>query len=182
MNLLNEIMLKRVNKYVESYKTDVEYDFKLIQDRNNYHLDVKKFENKDFKVEEKYYWILRKCGTQLLNQKEVFFLGSNDRVTFNYYKNQNDIAAIYEIVVNDVVGEKIYGTIKKLKLDKVEEEIKSKSKVITSITIKVLVKDVKEPIIFTTDSIDNKKRDLYKILEQKKLEFENVVKTYCYYN
>lgn len=189
--MLKEVMLKELDKYVKHYKTDVKYDFEKMLDKENFcnkeeiekRNDWAKWTNERFflvRPTKKYYWLLRENGTYLLDKENVLFSQSDERTIFDYYYDNNEIVALYEVEVKNIVGDTIEGSIKKIGIEKTYEKILKGTKNISFIVTKIVIRDF-EPIYFKSGDTNTRMKDLYHMLDRNNIKKENVVRVYSYY-
>ena len=116
---LESVMKEYVDKYCENYKSDLEYDIRIIKDKN---------ENKTF------YWLLRQNGTQIYDES-IFIKESCYNKSFKYY--YDNCRALFKIVITD--KKKSKGTITKITKKKLLDMVESKEKDATEVEVNALI-------------------------------------------
>ena len=103
---LNEAMRNRVNRNVKHYKKDVLID-----------LDVLKKKQKSNAV--RFIWITRKNGTNLGLYNDVSIKDTESRTIIEFYLKNDNSSSFYEVNVDTIKNDIIYGDIKKISKDKI---------------------------------------------------------------
>lgn len=101
---LNDIMTDIVDKNVIAYKTDLQYDFELLRDKEQ--------------TTNKYYWLVRDTGTDMLPYPSFLIDGTFGLAEARYHKASS---LIYEINVSKRCSKNIYGSIRKISLKEFEK-------------------------------------------------------------
>lgn len=115
-------MQKLTDQYLQAYKTDFSvHDVKQLKEEANKGV---------------FYWLLRRCGTQLYTCDDFEIAGDswNMLEQLKYYKD--NYLKFFQINVEDVKDEKIVGTLKELDYDK---------------TVSLFESNLKEPIYIVFD-------------------------------
>lgn len=159
---LEKVMKGYVDKYCENYKSDLQYDIKMIKDKND--------TNKTF------YWLLRQNGTQIYDES-IFIKNSCYNNSFKYYY---DICrALFKITITD--KNKSEGIIEKITKKKLLDMVESKEKEAEEVEINALVilKD-NSKINFKLPCyiLNNSCYPLEKELEYQKIKIEDIKSIY----
>lgn len=115
---LFEIMQEKVDEVVKHYKTDFEYDQKIIL--------------KHLSSDKSYYWLLRESGTQLCFEKDLKVADSdwNNLYELEYFSDYK-VKELYYVKIDKVVEDVVYGNIKKLDykatIKKIKKEMQTPS-------------------------------------------------------
>lgn len=110
INLFDE-MSKVLNKIVKHYKSDFEIDKQII-----------------LKDPKKYYWVLRECGTDIYDAKNILIKESEEYGSAEYYLTQSRIEAVYEVNTSKVEKDIAFGDLKKISLKNFESIVRSAEK------------------------------------------------------
>ena len=164
--LLNKVMQVLVDKHVKAYKGDFNYDIAALLDKNS--------------KTNKFYWLIRECGTDLCRIPAVYIKGEYDNYLANYHIQNTSSNRIYEINITRRGRKNFYGTISKIKKETFlkllkEEEILPKN--IESVEVLILTTDgkKKEERIPYSDNI------FFDILKKLNIKREEVVSYYTKY-
>lgn len=173
MELLNNIMKKEVNKYVNKNKGDLIFDIHTITARTIYSINVEYVQNDN--LNEKYIWLLRKNGTNLLVKSRVYIENSSEREVFDYYVDNTDIVSIYEVVVNRIdKDDNIFGTITKISLREFRKEVMKNTKKLSKVVSKVYLESGDEPIFVESDNFDDIDKNIRKELLIRNINYERL--------
>lgn len=126
MTQLLQIMQKEVDAFVEHYQTDFTvHDTKYLLERA--------------KSGERYYWLIRKSGTQLYNEKDLLVKGSlwNERDLLYYFGDYDK--KFFELNITSNNDFSLEGSIQEINYDNFCKELKQKLK--TPSKLKIVYKD-----------------------------------------
>lgn len=105
MNLLKE-MEKLVGELVKSYQTDLNYDKETM------------FKNEP----TEYYWIARKCGTELISIEDLKYTQTGSYTTALYFRNEPNV---FKIKVTKCGRKNVYGFIERANIQEFHNAIDS---------------------------------------------------------
>lgn len=111
---------------------------------------------------KKYYWYLRECGTELLNSNDIKYKETWDYTTAKYWLSE--AIKIYEINVDKIGNKNVYGTIKEIKKDQMQELINNAIEMDEQTSFKY-VNDSLQFMIKNNKTIESIKQGLYKACE-----------------
>lgn len=145
---LFEIMQEKVNKVVQHYKEDFNYDKTVIM--------------KNISYDYGYYWLLRESGTQMCCEKDLKVADNdwNSLEQIEYFKDYN-VKELYYIKIDKVVNGVAYGSIKKLDYDATLKKIKKQMR----IPLYLKVSFNKEEVLFDWSSISSPRAALKMIAD-----------------
>ena len=108
---LNEAMKNRVNRNVKHYKNDLLIDFDVLK---------KKYKSNA----TRFVWITRRNGTNLGLYNDVSINDTESRTIIEFYLENDNSASFYEVNVDSIKNDIIYGDIKKISKDKILSMLK----------------------------------------------------------
>lgn len=164
---LTKLMEQLVDKYVEHYKTDFNYDKESMLD-------------KEFNTDT-FYWILRNCGTNLLSSQRIFATGDYTNFEATYYGNQD--VKIYKIIIKKRGKKYAYGDVQELKNDKFLAMVTENSKPPQAVKMTIIFKDNTGKAVRNEVEIQYNKRqklneELYYIQEELRINKAQITRMY----
>lgn len=172
INLTKEMELL-VDKYVQHYKTDFQYDKELILDEN-YNSNT-------------FYWMLRKSGTHLMNNNTILIKNDYSNTLALYYnKDKKEIVKIYKIDIEKRGKKYAYGNITEIEKNNFTKFIKDNTKIPKGIQRNIFYANKDNKVenktidIYYTDDFREKynNNEINYILDILKINKEQIEKTY----
>lgn len=151
-DVMNEIVERDV---VAAYKKDLEIDKGIMLDEDS---------------EKQFYWLVRKCGTNIYEKNKIKFKDSEENISANCQVNDKVISIFYiNIEKRDINN--VYGSIKKISIADFKKIISENIKIIKEKEIKV---EFKDGTIVQNVFVGDGREIMYNIINANKKQVEDL--------
>lgn len=129
-----------VDRFVKSYKDDLQYDIKVLLEKRN--------------KDKTFYFLARECGTNLIPENDIHVKDSLGSSMIEYYEKDN--TEIYKITIEKKCTKYVYGDIEKVnKKEFYKEFYKINKREYKGVKYSIYLENKKEPIDILIEASDN---------------------------